>query len=145
MDDFSSAGWDLLWSTYIPNLKSLGAPAMNGSTTCRKLGGLGALKVMGNVIIRQSAYDFLCNFNRKTRLSGMVFQIQRAICRKSPTLTHPTCIWCPSCEWLRWNFTKIWHQKTRILSLSCGFVLHDPMFSRLSRTPTCDRQTDTGP
>jgi len=24
--DFSSAGWDWLWSTYIPNMKSLGAP-----------------------------------------------------------------------------------------------------------------------
>jgi len=38
--------------------------AMNGSAKCRKWGGLGALKVTGNATIRQSAYDFLFNFNR---------------------------------------------------------------------------------
>jgi len=27
-DDFSSAGWDLLWSTYVPNLKSGSTPTM---------------------------------------------------------------------------------------------------------------------
>jgi len=27
-DGFSSSGWDLLWSTYVPNLKSLTSPAM---------------------------------------------------------------------------------------------------------------------
>ena len=35
---------------------------MNGSAKCRKWGGLGALKVIGNVTIR---YDFLLDFNRK--------------------------------------------------------------------------------
>ena len=34
----------------------------------------------------------------------------------------------------------IWHQKTRVLVWCC---LCDPTFSRFSRTPTCDRQTDT--
>ena len=40
---------------------------MNGAAKCRKWGGLGqfgAFKVIGNVIIRQSAYDFLFDFNR---------------------------------------------------------------------------------
>jgi len=30
----------------------------------------------------------------------------------------------------------LWHQKTRVPELSC-----DPVFSRFSRTPSCDRQT----
>jgi len=30
------------------------------------------------------------------RLSCTVFEIQPIICRKSPILTHPTCIWRPS-------------------------------------------------
>ena len=30
-----------------------------------------------------------------TRLSCTVFEIKPAICRKSPILTHPTCIWRP--------------------------------------------------
>ena len=41
--------------------------AMNSGAKCRKWGGLrrlGALKVMGNATIRQSAYDFLFDINR---------------------------------------------------------------------------------
>jgi len=38
--------------------------AMNGGAKCRKWGSLGALKVIGNVNIRYSAYDFLFDFNR---------------------------------------------------------------------------------
>ena len=41
--------------------------AVNGGAKCRKwgaLGWLGALKVIGNVTIRQSTYDFLFDFNR---------------------------------------------------------------------------------
>jgi len=33
--------------------------AMNGSAKCRKWGGLGTLKVIGNITILYSAYDFL--------------------------------------------------------------------------------------
>jgi len=36
---------------------------MNSSAKCRKWGGLWVLEVMGYVTIRQSAYDFLFNFN----------------------------------------------------------------------------------
>ena len=41
--------------------------AVNGGAKCKKQGGLGgqgALKVIDNVAIRQSAYDFLFDFNR---------------------------------------------------------------------------------
>ena len=43
--------------------------AVNGGAKCRKWGGLGALKVNGNVTIRQSAYDFLFDFNRNYTVS----------------------------------------------------------------------------
>jgi len=36
-----------------------------------------------------------------------------------------------------------WHQKTRVPGLSLRCCLRDPRFSHLSRTPTCDGQTDT--
>jgi len=38
---------------------------VNGGAKCRKWGGLGASKVIGNVTIRWSAYEFLFDFNRK--------------------------------------------------------------------------------
>ena len=41
----------------------------------------------------------------------------------------------------------LWHQKTRLLGLTCGMVvlpcLRDPMLSRFCRTLTYVRQTDT--
>ena len=76
------------------------------------------------------------------RLSCTVFEIQPAICRKSPILTHTTCIWRPrrgdpdgisrslaSENQIPW--TIVW----------CCFC--DPTFSRFSRTPTCDRHRQT--
>jgi len=41
------------------------------------------------------------------RLSCTVFEIQRVICRYSPTLPYPTCIWCPCWGWPCLNFEKI--------------------------------------
>jgi len=54
------------------------ATCMNGDAKCRKWGGLGwlgALKVMGDVAIPQSAYDFLFNFNRNYGAICIVFEI----------------------------------------------------------------------
>ena len=48
-------------------MKSLGCETMNGGTKCTNWGSWGAygsLKVIGNVTIRQSTYDFLFDFNR---------------------------------------------------------------------------------
>jgi len=41
------------------------------------------------------------------RQSCTVFEIYRAICRKSPVLTYPTCIWHPRMGWPRSNFAEI--------------------------------------
>ena len=48
-------------------------------------GGQGALK------------DFLFNFIETMLLSYIVFEIQLAICRKSPILNYHTCNWRPRC------------------------------------------------
>ena len=72
-------------------------------------------------------------------LSYTVFEIQPVICRKSPILTHPTCIWRPrggdpgrlSRKSLASENQSPW-----------GIVwccLCDPTFCRFSRTPSCDR------
>ena len=75
------------------------------------------------------------------RLSCTVFEIRRVICRNSPTLPYPTCSWRP--HWVtytRSNFEKIFGVR-KLESLRRCCVYH-PTFNRLSRTPTCDRQTD---
>ena len=73
--------------------------------------------LLQNVIIRQSAYKFYSTLLETMRLScrPTVLEIERAICRKSPILTYPTCIWRP-----RWNFAFI--RKLESLGLSCGVV-----------------------
>ena len=52
------------------------------------------------------------------------FRDSAGYCRKSPILTHPTCIQCPvrvtPVEFRRY----LWRQKTRVPGLSCGFVCH---------------------
>jgi len=37
----------------------------------------------------------------------------------------------------------LWHQKTRVPGVSCVCCLRDPTFCRFSRTPACDRRTQT--
>ena len=76
------------------------------------------------------------------RLSGTVFEIWPLICRKSPILTHSTCIWRPRRGLCRSNFMEIFgFRKLESLAI-VRCCLCDPTFSRFSRTPTCDGQTD---
>ena len=56
---------------------------------------MGALKVIGNVTIRYSAYDFLFDFNRNHASIFYRFRVKPVIRRKSSILTHPTCILVP--------------------------------------------------
>ena len=126
--------------------------AMNGGAKCRKWGGLGclgALKVMGNATIRQSAYDFLFDFNRNH--ASILYRF-RDIAGQSPILTHPTCIWRPAGG----DPGRISRRSLAPENQSpWGIVwccLCDRAFCRFSRTPACDRhghrqtqtQTDIG-
>ena len=56
------------------------------------------------------------------RLSCTVFEIQPVIYRKSPILTHPTCIWRPRRGLPRSNVAEIFGVRILVLGLSCGVV-----------------------
>ena len=64
--------------------------------------------------------------------------------RKSPILTHPTCIWCPCRGWPRSNFVEIFgNKKTRVPGLSWGVVCVILRFAVLvEHRFVTDRQTD---
>jgi len=47
---------------------------MNSGANCRRWDGLGSLKIMGNVTIRYSTYDFLFIFNRNYVAVLFLFQ-----------------------------------------------------------------------
>ena len=73
------------------------------------------------------------------RLSCTVFDIQPAICQKSPILAYSTCIWRP-----RWGDAGGISQRSLAAENYSSwaivwFYLCDPVFSRFIRTPTCDR------
>ena len=78
--------------------------------------------------------------NKQTvRLSCTVFDIQPAICQKSPILAYSTCIWRP-----RWGDPGGISQRSLAAENYSSwaivwFYLCDPVFSRFIRTPTCDR------
>ena len=56
-------------------------------------------------------------------LSSTVFDIWPVICRKTPILTHPTCIWSPRRGVTPVEFHRdLWHQKTRVPGVSCCVV-----------------------
>jgi len=74
------------------------------------------------------------------------FEMYLGICRKSPILTHPTCIWRPRRGRPRSNFAEIFG--VRKLKPLCGFLSAILRLAVLvAGTPTCGRhrQTDTGP
>jgi len=106
--------------------------ALNGSAKCRKWGGFGRL---GDNWSRSSASrsTAMSPFDRAhttsystlietTRLSCTVFAILPVICRKSPILTHPTCIRRPRRGWPRSNFAEIFGTR-KLESLGYRVVL----------------------
>ena len=85
------------------------------------------------------------------RLSATVFEIQPVICRKSPILTHPTCVWRPQYGVTPVEFRgDLWRQKTIVPGLSCGVVcviLRSAVLVelRLVTDEQTNGQMDTGP
>ena len=97
--------------------------AVNGGAKCRKWGGLGALKVIGNVTIQQSAYDFLFDFNRKYMSILYRFRHIAGYYSKVADFDLPHLHSAPSQGvTLVKCCGDLWHQKTRVPGLSCGVV-----------------------
>ena len=121
--------------------------AVNGGVKCRKWGGLGgqgALKVNGNVTIRQSAYDFIFDFNRNYVSIFYRFREIAGYLSKVADFHPPHLHLAPPEGVTPVEFRgDLWLQKTRVPGLSCGVVCVILQFCRFSRTPACDRQTQT--
>ena len=100
--------------------------AVNGGAKCRKwdgFGGQGVLKVMGNATIRQSAYDFLFDFNRNYVSIFYRFRDVAGQLSKVADFDPPHMHSAPSQGVTPVEFRgDLWHQKTRVPGLSCGVV-----------------------
>ena len=97
--------------------------AVNGGAKCRKWGGQGALKVMGNATIRQSAYDFLFDFTRNHASIFYHFRdiagYQSKVADFDPPHLHSAPLQGVTPVEFRGD---LWRQKTRVPALSCGVV-----------------------
>jgi len=97
---------------------------MNGSAKCRKWGGMGAIKFMGNATIRYSAYNFLFDFNRN--YGSILYRFRDIIAgylSKVADFDPPHLHLVPPYEVTPVEFRgDLWRQKTRVHGLSCGFV-----------------------
>lgn len=96
---------------------------MKGSAKCQKWGGQGSLKVICNDTIRQSAYDFLFNFNRNYASILYSFRDTASYLSKISDLTPPHLHSAPPLGVTPAEFRRyLWHQKTRVLGLSCSVL-----------------------
>jgi len=76
------------------------------------------------------------------RFRRSTFELYRVICQKLLILTYSTCIWHLHLEQPHLSFAKTFGIR-KLESLGYHVALFAwPTFSPLSRTPTCDRQTD---
>jgi len=91
---------------------------------------------MGNAPIRESAKDFLFDFNRNY---VSIFYRFREI---AGYLSKVTCIWRPRKGRPRSNFAEIFGFSKRQSLSYRDCCLCDPKLSLFSRTPTRNRQTD---
>ena len=97
--------------------------AMNGRAKCRKWGGQEALKVMGNATIRQSAYDFLFDFNRNYVSILYRFRDIAGYLSKVADFDPPHLhLVLPQGVTLVEFRGDLWLQKTKVTGLSCGAV-----------------------
>jgi len=93
--------------------------------------------IMANVLqtkVRQNWADNACN--------GRRFRFTVSYLSKVTNFNLPHLHLMPVLEWPSLSFAEIFSiRKLESFAIVwCG--LHDPMFSRFNRTPTCDRQTD---
>ena len=92
----------------------------------QKLGwfwGQGSPKVIGNIAIRQSTYDFLFDFNRNYTSILYRYRVIARFSSKVTNFNRPHLHLSPPQGVIPCEFRHdIWHQKTRVPGLSCGVV-----------------------
>ena len=118
--------------------------AVNGGAKCRKWGGLGWLgSTQGQRQCNQSAYDFIFNFNRNYVSIFYRFRDIAGYLSKVADFDPPHLHLAPRQGVTPVEFRgDLWHQKTRVFGGIVCCCLCDLTFSRFSRTPNCDGQTD---
>jgi len=143
VDSLLSVGWDLLWSTCTPNLKSLCSATTNiwKAMQNAEIGVVWEVRGSPNVTvtIQQSPYDFLFDFSRNY---ASIFYDSRLIVNylsKVANFNLPHLHIAPLLGWSHSNFTKIF--AIRKLD-SWGYHLRDSTFSCFDTIPACGRQTD---
>jgi len=77
-------------------------------------------KHVHSTVMRSSRFHCLIGVINKPTTDRVVDIL--VICRKSPILTHPTCIWCPHRGWPRSNFVEIFGTRKRVPGLLRGVV-----------------------
>jgi len=127
---------------------------VNGGAKCRKWGVLGWLGgTQGQRQIRQSAYDFLFDFNRNYVSIFYRFRDIAGYLWKVADFDPPHLHSAPSSGVTPVEFRgDLWRQKTRVPALSCGVVyviLRSAVLLELRFVTDTDgqtqTQTDTGP
>jgi len=101
---------------------------------------------MGNVTIRESAYDFLLDFNRNYLSIFYCFRDIASYLSKVADFDPPHLHSAPPQGLIPIEFRRVlWRQKTRVTGLSCGVVrviLHLAVL--VEHRLVTDSQTDTG-
>ena len=122
---------------------------MNDGAKCRKWGGFGQLGGHWRSSA-MSPFDRAHTTSYSTVIETMclsctVFEILPVVCRKSPILTHLTCIWCPRVTPVEFR-GGLWQEKTRLPGLSCSVVRVNLRLAVLvEHRLVTDLRTDTGP
>jgi len=129
-----SVGWDLIWSTCPPNLKSLHLHTTKIRKTMQnvKIGlvlkGYGSPKVIGNITVRYSTHNFLFDYNINYLYASILyhFRVITHCLSKVADFNLPHLHWHPHLGSPHSNFTKIFGIKKLE---SMWQYSHDPKFS----------------
>jgi len=98
---------------------------MKGNAKRRNWGDFGWLrscKVINNITIRYSTYDFLFTFNKNYAFIFYHFRVTESYLLKSPILNYPPAFGTPNRVTLFEFRQDFWHQKTRVPELLCGVI-----------------------